>query len=126
MTLESHVFKMHLPVELDPDFGNAKPSNGHGFVLSVYKRKYGVRKFKYEFILLIPCRDLPEEDIEILLDEVTEIFLERNEDYKIRDLCDEDVDEYTKDTPVLSFHPKSVYDEKIGFFWQKPPKHLTH
>lgn len=126
LAIDSRVFKMHLPVELDPDFGNLKPDKGHGFVVTVFKKTKEGKKRKYEFILLIPDTDIPDEDLECLLDGVAETFLERNEEYRIRDLTDEDVDEYTKDTPVLSFHPKSVYDEKIGFFWQKPPHHLTH
>lgn len=127
LAFDGRVFKMHLPVELDPDFGNIQPDKGQGFVVTVFKKnKDGIRKRRFKFLLLIPDIDISDGDLMCILEGVTEIFLEKKEEYKIRDLTDEDVGEYTKDTPVLSFHPKSIYDEKIGFFWQKPPHHLTH
>jgi len=129
LAIDCSVFKMQLPVELDPDFGNSKQDNGHGFVVSVFKKSKEnskEKKFKYQFILLVPNADIPDDDLEVLFSGIADNFFEKNEEYRIRDLTDEDVEKYTKDTSILSFHPESIHDERVGFFWQKPPRHLTH
>lgn len=118
--LDTRVRKIALPLELDPDFGDLAPENVQGFVLDVLTRK----NREYSLILLMPMIECDEE-LEELISEVLMRFLERRAKYTIRDLDDEDV-EIFKDLqiPVLSFHPASLADEKICFYWQIPPRHL--
>lgn len=119
--IDTRVQKIPLPLELDPDFGNQRPENVQGFVINV-KNKFSFNS--YEFILLMPETECDIE-LEELIGDVMKRFLEAKDRYTIRDLDDNDVAFFeNQPLPVLCFHPNSLLDDKISFYWQTPPKHL--
>ena len=121
LNIDTRVQKIPLPVELDPDFGNQRPENVQGFVINVKNR---LSFYTYKFILLMPPIECDTE-LEELIKDVMKRFLETRDKYTIRDLSDEDVNFFeSKPTPILSFHPDSLLDDKISFYWQTPPRHL--
>jgi len=115
----TRIREIQLPLEYDPDFGEKAPMLSDGFSVSVYNRKY-----KYDFILLLPNVDCDDE-LQTLIEDVVNHFLDSSDKYLIRDLEDEDVEIFL-DTPmpVLCYHPASIFEDKISFYWQYPPKHL--
>lgn len=120
LDIDTRVRKIALPLELDPDFGDQHPEDVKGFVIDVITRN----NREYTLILLMPE---VEDDIELeeLIFDVLKRFLEPKAKYTIRDLDDEDVVYFENNPlPVLSFHPSSLLDDKICFYWQIPPKHL--
>jgi hypothetical protein len=115
----TRIREIPLPLEYDPDFGKKSPIVADGFVISVYNRKY-----KYDFILLLPNLDCDDE-LQILTDAVVKHFLDPTDNYLLRDLADEDVEMFLNTPiPVLCYHPASIFEDKISFYWQYPPKHL--
>lgn len=117
MFLDPKIREIYLPLEYDPDFGDQRQDDAHGFVINVYNIKHS-----HSFILLMPLLE-SDEELESLLKAVMQTFLEPKDQYTIRDLYDEDVQIFKKKPiPILSYHPESLLDDQVSFYWQYPPK----
>lgn len=119
------VKKIELLKEFDPDFSDELlDEEAIGFNVTVVRNE---DNFTYSFILLVPDLD---NDCEItkIIEDVLFLFLDTNESYVLRDMTETDLFLLDSDNnqPILKFHPHSILDEKISFYWLTPPKHLMH
>ena len=122
MLLENRVQKIPLYRELDADFGSHSPSEVEFYVSTVASKSHGY----FDFLLMIPEI---EDDIAFkeLVEDIMLTFFEKGDKYKIRRITDEEANYYEKNkyvTPILSFDPSTIINDKLGFFWLVPPKHL--
>lgn len=118
LNLDTRVQEIHLPVEYDPDFGTQRPQDVVGFVVTSYSATS-----HFDFILLMPNVD-DDDELNALIQDVMSSFLPEQRKYTLRDIDDEDVVLFEKKyTPLLSFVPESLMDDRICFYWQFPPKH---
>ena len=120
--LDSRVQKIQLYKELDVDFGSLFPEEVEGYISTVLSKRHTY----FEFLLILPKL---EDDIVFneIVDDVMLIFFEKGSKYKIRRVTNEEIEIYKKNkyfTPILSFDPYTVLNDKLGFFWLVPPKHL--
>ena len=122
MLYESRVQKIQLHKELDADFGSLFPKEVEGYISTILSK----RQHYFEFLLILPKI---EDDLAFneIVDDVMLSFFETGSKYRIRRVTDEEVEFYEKNkyfTPIISFDPHTVINDKLGFFWLVPPKHL--
>ena len=122
MLYESRVQKIPLYKELDADFGTFFPTDVDSYISTVASKSHGY----FDFLLLIPELD---DDLVFkeIIDDIMLIFFEKGDKYKLRKITDEEITYYEKNkyiTPILSFDPNTMINDKLGFFWLIPPKYL--
>lgn len=113
--------------ELDPDFGRIPVYEADTYMVTVMPELTSKPQTleKYYFVLL-PISDNQEDSL-TLLREILEHFLEENDLFEVRTCQQEDIKKWTKSTPVISFDPAKIDEEKTSlvadvFFWLSPPK----
>lgn len=119
------VKKIELLKEVDPDFSDEfLDEEAIGFNVTVIRHD---DNYTYSFILLAP--DF-EDDGEItkIIEDVLFLFLDTNESYVLKDMTENDLFllDSNRNYPILKFHPDSILDDKISFYWHTPPTHLMH
>ena len=122
--IDGRVRQIPMRAELDPTFGGTHPEIAEAFAVEVFSEERG----DYNFIALLPEMETLEECHD-LLHEVLREFIPGTDKYHFRSFTDKDNDDLGDQgshTTMLSFDPKSLGDDKIGFTWLVPPRFLMH
>jgi len=122
MLCESRVQKIPLYKELDADFGSLSPKGVESYVTTVASKQHGF----LDFLLMIP--EMEDDYVfKELVEDIMLTFFERGDKYKVRRITEDEVAYYEKNkyhSPILSFDPNTLINDRLGFFWLVPPKHL--